>query len=109
MRTIVFVIAAMMAAPAAAQTYGTANGGCELAAGNPVNDTSVYFDGIRLGGLGWTCELTPAAGDAYVGHCTDEGSNDPATQVTFTITAEGDTVSIASNADYQVLTLQRCE
>ena len=48
MRTILLTIAALMAAPAAAQTYGTAHGGCELGAGNPVNETSVYFDGTSL-------------------------------------------------------------
>ena len=94
---------------AAAQTFGTADGGCEQAAGSPVNDTSVYFDGTTLGGLDWTCELTPAAGDAYVGLCTAEGSSDPPTQVTFTIIAEGDTVTISSDADDQVYTLKRCE
>ena len=108
-RTILLTLAALMATPAAAQTYGTEDGGCEQAAGNPVNETSVYFDGATLGGLDWTCELTPAAGDAYVGLCTDEGSSDPPTQVTFTIIAEGDAVSITSDADDQVFTLSRCK
>ena len=89
-----------------AQTYGTADGGCERAAGNPINDTDAYFDGTHFAGQGWICELTPAAGHAYVGLCADEGDPSPM-RVTFMITIEGDTVTIA--ADDQVLTLKRCE
>ena len=50
---------------AIAQTYGTSDGVCERASGNPVNDTDAYFDGSHFGGQDWGCDLTPTDGD----HC----------------------------------------
>ena len=91
---------------ATAQTYGTPDGGCEQAAGYPVNDAAIYFDGATIGGQGWSCQLTPA-GDAYVGLCQDE-SGDAPVQVTFTIVSDSNTVTITSDADDEVYTLRRC-
>jgi hypothetical protein len=107
-RIVLLTAAALMATPAAAQTYGSADGGCEQAAGTPANDEAVYLDALTLGGQDWSCELTPAAGDAYVGLCTGEGG-DPATRVTFTIVTKDDAVTVSSNADDRVFTLERCD
>ena len=66
----------LSASSAVAQTYGTDDGGCDLySTGAKVGESAVYFDGMRLSALNWECELTPAAGDAYVGLCTGEGGD----------------------------------
>ena len=49
-RLILLTVAALVASPAPAQIYGTSDGGCERAAGNPINDLDAYFDGKTLAG-----------------------------------------------------------
>jgi len=104
---ILFSVALLPASYAASQTYGTPNGGCERAAGNPVNDADAYFDGSHFGGQDWGCDLTPAGGDDFVGLCTIDG-DDQGAQVMFTVTHEGDTVAIIADGDVDPLILLRC-
>ena len=109
MRVLPFAAILILSGSSAfAQTYGTDDGGCDLySTGAKVGESAVHFDGMRLSALNWECELTPAAGDAYVGLCTGE-DGEPPMQVTFTITSEGDTVTVSSDADDQVYALKRC-
>lgn len=106
-RIILFIVAATLGSPVLAQTYGTLAGGCDRAAGTASGEDAVYFDGQIIAGEGWTCTLLPAAGETYIGQCEREGSAGrmPAS---FTVTQDGEAISISSDADKRIFVMRPC-
>ena len=106
-RLILLTVAALVASPAPAQIYGTSDGGCERAAGNPINDLDAYFDGKTLAGQDW-CDLTPAGPNAYHGTCDSDVGGD-SNNVAFTVVPEGDKLTILAVGNDHALVMQRCK
>ncbi len=106
-RTILFIVSAILGSPVLAQTYGTVAGGCERATGDASGEDAVYFDGQMIAGEGWTCTLLPAAGETFIGQCERKGSAGrmPAS---FTVTQDGEAITISSDADRRIFVMRPC-
>ena len=100
MRPII-LIGLLISSPAFAG-YATPNGcGYETNDFTEITDSDAYFDGRKLRGWEWGCEIE-ADGQAS---CWSE---DTSFEATFTVTIDGDTATIRDEANDKTFVMERC-